>query len=85
MSRTFLQIGFLRPKENTFIIFPLFWAKAILVYKKLLANCHPMVILFLAKAVPFCLEFYSDGYEHVVEGKKADNKGAKLYYFQTAC
>ena len=41
---------------------------------------------FLAKAVPFRLEFYSDGYEWADPGDgKAKNKGAKIYYFQTTC
>ena len=40
---------------------------------------------FLAKAVPFRVEFYSDGYEWAPSEGIATNKGAKLYYFQTTC
>ena len=80
-----MQIGFLRPKENTFTIFLLFLAKAIIVYKKIGKLLSYGYTSFLAKAAPFRLEFYSDGYEWVVEGTTSKNKGAKLYYFQTAC
>ena len=40
---------------------------------------------FLAKAVPFRLEFYSDGYEWAPSEGAISNKGAKIYYFQTTC
>ena len=44
-----------------------------------------MLILFLAKAVPFRLEFYTDGYEWALKEGIAAGKGAKIYYFQTTC
>ena len=43
------------------------------------------MIHFLAKAVPFRLEFYSDGYEWAPTEGIAAGKGAKIYYFQTTC
>ena len=43
------------------------------------------IIHFLAKAVPFRLEFYSDGYEWAPTEGIAAGKGAKIYYFQTTC
>ena len=59
-----------------------------LVNKCALTKFHKTFFLISAKAVPFRMEFYSDGYEVSSDDAEDDantTKGLYVRYFQTTC
>ena len=59
-----------------------------LVNKCALTKFHQIFFLISAKAVPFRMEFYSDGYEVSSDAGEDDantTKGLYVKYFQTTC